>query len=168
MGFAIARLLAAAMVAASVASAVLPVSAISPASAKDKTVGVPRDDPEMVKAIQTARSTLPIFWETYERRPAKETDFSLKVKMTDGRSVEHFWMSDITRLDGKVFGVVSNDPNSVMTLSKGQRVEIAESDITDWLFYRNGKMVGNRTLRAMFRFMSREDVRRFKEILADP
>jgi len=139
-----------------------------PALAKDKTVGVPRDDTEMQAAIQRARSSLPVFWETFERRPAKETDFNLKVRLTDGRNVEHFWLGDIERKEGKVFGTVSNDPNSVHTVKKGQRIEIPEKDVSDWLFYRDGKMVGNQTLRAMFKFMTPDQVKRFKEMLADP
>lgn len=138
------------------------------AYAKDKVVQVPNEDREMQAAIAKARSSLPMFWEVYERKPRGESDFNLKVRISDGRGAEHFWLSDIERKDGKLYGVISNDPNNVHTVVKGQRIEIPEPDISDWLYYRNGKMVGNYTMRAMFKYMPPDQVEYLKRQLADP
>lgn len=150
------------------AFAALALILVSAAWAKDKVVQVPNEDREMSQAITTARAKLAMFWEVYERKPHNESDFNLKVRISDGRNAEHFWLSDIERRDGKLYGVVANDPNNVHTVSKGERIEIPEDDISDWLFFRDGKMVGNYTMRAMFKYMPQEQVEQWKRQLADP
>ncbi len=47
-------------------------------------------------------------------------------------------------------------------------MRIPEADISDWLYMRNGKMVGNYTLRALFKNMSPEEVREAKKRLGEP
>src|SRR3954471_4319680 len=114
-------------------------------SKKDKVISVEDDDPTMTAAISEARETLPQFWQVFEKRERGETDFSLKVRITDKKGTEHFWASDIERRAGKTMGTINNDPNIVKSVKLGDRIQIPEADITDWLYMRDGKMVGNRT-----------------------
>src|SRR5262252_4413003 len=80
-------------------------------SKKDKTYDVAADDPEMTAAIASARATLPQFWQVYAKPEHGETNFSLKVKITDSNGVEHFWAVDIERrANGKIMGTINNDP----------------------------------------------------------
>jgi major membrane immunogen (membrane-anchored lipoprotein) len=78
-------------------------------SKRDKVVGVGDEDPEMVAAIAKARSTLPQFWQAFEKRDRGETNFSLKIRITDNKRIEHFWVTDIERQDGKVMGTNCSD-----------------------------------------------------------
>ena len=79
----------------------------------DPTISVADDDPEMVAAIAKARASLPEFWDAFGRGTPNESDFSLKVAIKDKHRTEHFWLTDLERKDGKVFGTVGNDPDIV-------------------------------------------------------
>jgi uncharacterized protein YegJ (DUF2314 family) len=65
-------------------------------------------------------------------------------------------------------GTINNDPNTVTNVKLGERIEIPEADITDWLYMRDGKMVGNRTLKPLFKQMPTAEVERLKILMADP
>lgn len=135
---------------------------------KDKTISVDDDDVEMNAAIATARATLPEFWVMFERKSPTDSAFALKVKIQDERGTEHFWLTSIERRNGRIFGTIDNNPNIVRSVKLGDRIPIPEADISDWLYQRGDKMVGNFTLRALFKQMPAEEVKRFKAIMADP
>jgi uncharacterized protein YegJ (DUF2314 family) len=135
---------------------------------KDQTIEVSEADPEMEAAIAKARETLPQFWAAFENPKNKESDFCLKVEISDRNGVEHFWMNEIERKTGKIFGSINNDPNVVQSVKLGQRMEIPEDKISDWLFYREDKMVGNFTLRVLLKKMPREEAEFYQKQLSDP
>jgi uncharacterized protein YegJ (DUF2314 family) len=137
-------------------------------SKRDKVINIEEDDPEMVAAIKTARETLPHFWQVYEKPTRGETNFALKVKITDKQGTEHFWATDIERRDGKVTGTINNDPNIVKSVKLGDRMEIPEADISDWLYMRDDKMIGNQTVKPLFKQMPADEVRQLKAMMADP
>jgi uncharacterized protein YegJ (DUF2314 family) len=143
-------------------------TALDGCSKEHNTISVAADDQEMNAAIAKARATLPQFWQTFEKREHGESDFSLKVEITDKKQTEHFWLSDIERKDGKVFGTINNDPDKVGSVKLGDRIPIPEADISDWLFMRDGKMVGNYTLRVLFKQMTEKEVEHYKKMLVDP
>lgn len=146
--------------------------AVSPAARaeneKDEVTNVPANDPDMAAAMAKARELLPQFWKTFEEPKRGEKRFHLKVKITDANGGEHFWMSDIERKNGKIFGTINNEPKTVKSVKFGQRIEVPEADISDWLYIRDGMMVGNYTLRALFKTMPPEQVETFKKGLAEP
>lgn len=137
-------------------------------SKRDKVISVEDNDPEMTAAIAKARETLPQFWKVFDKPERGESDFALKVEITDKRGSEHFWATDIERDAGKTMGTINNDPNTVTKVKLGDRIEIPEADISDWLYMRDGKMVGNHTLRALFKQMPAGEVEKLKKMLADP
>lgn len=137
-------------------------------SKRDKVINVAEDDPEMVAAIAKARDTLPQFWQVFEKPERGESKFSLKVKITDKRGTEHFWATDIERRDGKVFGTINNDPNIVTSVKLGDRVEIPEADISDWLYLRDDKMVGNYTVVPLLKTMPAKEAEALKSMMANP
>jgi len=137
-------------------------------SERDQTIQVESDDAEMEAAIKKARDSLPQFWKAIEEKKHGESDFCLKVRISDSRGAEHFWVTDIERRDGKTIGTIGNDPDIVASVKLGDRIEIVESDISDWLYMRDGKMVGNETLRPLMKSMPPEEVERIKARLANP
>jgi uncharacterized protein YegJ (DUF2314 family) len=143
-------------------------SSCSDSGDKDKVITVAEDDPNMTAAIANARSLLPRFWQMFDHREHGETDFCLKVKITDKGKAEHFWAVNIERKDGKIFGTINNDPEIVHNVKIGDRIPIPEDDISDWLYMQNGKMFGNYTLRVLFKQMSASEVEKYKAMLADP
>ncbi len=137
-------------------------------SKNDRVVMVDDQDPEMTAAIAKARSQLPHFWQTFEKPARGESDFALKVEITDTNGSEHFWTTDLQRTNGVIRGTINNDPNIVKTVKLGSRITIPEPDISDWLYRRDNRMVGNYTIRAMFKKMPAKQVEQLKAILADP
>jgi uncharacterized protein YegJ (DUF2314 family) len=143
-------------------------SLLAACSKRDKVINVEGDDPEMAAAIATARDTLPHFWQVYDKPARGETNFALKVKITDKRGTEHFWATDIERRDGKILGTINNDPNIVKTVKLGDRIEIPEADISDWMYMRDRKMIGNHTIKPLFKQMPADEVKQLKAMMADP
>ncbi|HTL16757.1 MAG TPA: DUF2314 domain-containing protein [Patescibacteria group bacterium] len=134
----------------------------------DKTINIADDDPEMLAAIAKARDTLPQFWNRYEKHDQGETDFALKVKISDKSQTEYFWVSELERKNGELFGTINNDPELVHNVKLGQRLKIPAEDIADWLYLKQGKIVGNYTLRVLFKKMAPDEVEKNKRLLADP
>lgn len=154
-----------------VASAVLlAVAAAGEVRAQDSSyIKVPKADPEMESAKAQARATLAYFWERFERPEPDEEGFALKVALPySPRDTEHIWTKNIERRDGKITGVINNRPRDVKTVRLGQRIEIKEEQISDWMFIRRGKMVGNHTVRPVLKRMSPEDAARYRAMLEEP
>ena len=142
--------------------------ALTACSKRDRVIDVGADDAEMNAAIAKARKMLPHFWQVLEKPERGESDFALKVKITDNNGTEHFWTIDIDKSGGKIMGTINNDPNVVETVKLGTRMEIPEADISDWMYVRDEKMIGNYTIVPLFREMSDDQVKHFKSIMADP
>jgi uncharacterized protein YegJ (DUF2314 family) len=137
-------------------------------SKPSEITSVSANDAEMNAAIARARETLPHFWKVFEKPERDESFFSLKVRITDGNGVEHFWTQDIERRDGKIFATIINEPEIVKNVKFKERIEVPEADISDWLYKREGKMIGNFTIKPLFKSMPPEEVARYKGIMADP
>jgi len=141
------------------------------ASAQDRPgfSHVPSDDPEMIEAQAKARATLAEFWSKLERPGPGETDFALKVALpVNATAQEHIWVANVQRRGGKIFGRISNEPVDLKNVRLGQRIEIAESQISDWTYLRAGKIVGNFTVRPILKRLPPQEVERYRAMLADP
>ncbi len=140
----------------------------SKSSQKDPLISVEDNDVEMNAAIAKARETLPKFWAAFEHPGPGQENFSLKVKITDGKQVEHFWTDHVEKKEGKIFASIDNDPELVHNVKLGDHIEVPEADISDWFYLQDGKMVGNYTIRALFKHMSPEEAAKYKALLAEP
>ena len=134
----------------------------------DTLVPVDADVPEMTAAIATARAKLPEFWRAFEQRAHGESEFSLKVEISDANGTEHFWLTDIEKKNGKIYGTINNEPQIVGCVTLGQRIEVLPDRISDWLYLRDGKMIGNYTLRPLLKRMPEEKAAALRAVLADP
>jgi uncharacterized protein YegJ (DUF2314 family) len=161
----LARWFAAAMAAAGVVAVC---GVLGGCAARDTVVSVEAADPEMAAAIAKARQGLPEFWAAWEAKAEGNVDFAVKVPLAEGDSVEHFWITDIQRQDGKVSGRLDNEPKYVKRVKRGDRVAAPEAEIEDWLYFRGGKMVGNETLKPLMKELPPADVERLKAMMADP
>ena len=108
------------------------------------------------------------FWQKFDHPGPGETDFSLKVAIKDSNGTEHFWLVELERKDGKILGTINNDAEIVKSVKDGDRIPIPEADISDWMYMRDGKMVGNYTVRPLFKTMAADDVEKVKKMLAEP
>ena len=132
-------------------------------------IKVPNEDQEMNEAKDKARASLEHFWEKFTNPGPDDTGFAIKVALPYGRNnTEHIWTKDIERKDGKISAVINNVPRDVKTVQLGQRIEVADAQISDWMYMRAGKIVGNYTMRPLLKRMPPQDAARYRAMLADP
>ena len=129
-----------------------PVTTMAP-KRPDQPVLVSSKDPEMNAAIRKARASLDSFWAKLASPAVGETDFSVKVAIKDGKNIEHFWIIGVKRAGDKISGTINNEPELVKNVAFGEHYEFTEEVISDWLYRRNGKMVGNETMRPLLKRM---------------
>ncbi len=137
-------------------------------SKKDPIIDIADDDPEMLAAISKALGTLPEFWKTFDKPEHGEREFSLKVKITDKRGTEHFWVIDLQKQTGKIMGTINNDPEILSSVKLGDRIEVPDADISDWLYMREDKMVGNETIRPLLKKLPAAEARKLRSIMTNP
>lgn len=138
------------------------------AEPRDQVIAVPGEDGEMNAAIAKARGTLSTFWKALEKPAAGVDGFALKVRITDQDHSEHFWLVDPAKEGAGYIGTINNDPNLVSNVKIGQRCAFKEADITDWMFMRNGRIVGNQTLRPLLKRMPVEQAKAYRQMLEQP
>lgn len=140
-----------------------------PAFARDRVIQVPNNDAEMVEAIARARATLPDFWAKFQAKPADIEAFSVKVRIPYGKDhAEHCWLSDI-ETDGKQHsGVIGNEPNNATNVKKGERYNFTDAEISDWLYLRHGKIIGNETMRPLLKRMPPDKAAHYRAMYETP
>jgi uncharacterized protein YegJ (DUF2314 family) len=112
---------------------------------RDEIMAVPKGDPDMEAAFRKARETLADFL-ALARAPRSSIDnMAVKVAIRDRSETEYFWVSPFKEKDGAFVGTINNTPRSVRNVKLGQVISFQSSDIVDWLYRENGKMVGNYT-----------------------
>ncbi len=115
---------------------------------------VPDNDPQMLAAIEKAKATVATFEVALRAPKPGQTGFSVKAPISDHGYTEHFWLLPVS-FDGKEFhGQINNDPEKVKTVKLGQEITIAPSQISDWMYIENHKLVGGFTLRVLHDRMS--------------
>jgi len=137
---------------------------------RSPVIDVRNGDPEMNAAIAQARTTLPKFWASYEAPKPSETGHSLKVRFPYGsNSGEHIWMADVKKIsDNSYSGQFANTPVHLRGKRAGDVVEFREADISDWMFLRNGKIVGGETIRPMLKLMTKADAAALRARMETP
>jgi uncharacterized protein YegJ (DUF2314 family) len=81
---------------------------------------------------------------------------------------EHFWLVEIQRAGGRYSGIINNEPVYAKQVKAGQRYEFGDAEISDWLFMRNGKMVGNETMRPVLKQLPKEEADEYRQIMETP
>nr|WP_249128203.1 DUF2314 domain-containing protein [Bradyrhizobium lablabi] len=140
------------------------------AEQRSTIVDVATGDPEMAAAIAKARATLPAFWASWEAPKSNEDGHSLKVRFpTHGTNGEHIWMAEVKKLPGgRYSGRFANQPRDLPGRRAGDLVEFREAAISDWMYLRNGKIVGGETIRPMLRRMPKAEAEALRARLETP
>lgn len=132
-------------------------------SGDDRVTMVRADDAEMNAAISKARATVGTFITALRTRNRAQSALSVKVPIADGDDVEHFWLSNVS-YDGALFhGDIANDPQTVKKVKFGQPVSVRPTEISDWMYVDNGRLVGGYTLRLLRERMSPSERAEFDE-----
>jgi len=124
------------------------------------------DEQEMEAAIAQAREETDLF--IAELTSPTGTDHAVKAPVTDGEEVEHFWLVDVSFADGQFTGRIDNDPGIVSNVKIGQTWTVKKEDISDWMYFRDGKMHGNHTVRPLLNALPPEEAEKVRSMLATP
>jgi uncharacterized protein YegJ (DUF2314 family) len=131
------------------------------ASGKSGYAKVSDDDKQMDRAVENAQRTLGFFMAALKAKKNGDTVFEVKKGFIDGDKVEHLWIKRVT-YDGKNFhGEIDNQPLEVSNVHSGQRVTAAPEVVTDWMFLKDGKLIGGYTTRVLYARLSPEDKAEF-------
>lgn len=110
-----------------------------------------------------ARASLPAFWAAREAQAPGTEKFMLKVAFPmDAGGGEHIWVTDIsTKGDGRYEGRLGNDPQFIKDRRFGDLVSFGETQVSDWMFLRFGKIVGNETARPLIARMPKKEAQTY-------
>jgi uncharacterized protein YegJ (DUF2314 family) len=130
-------------------------------------MSVDSKDAEMNAAIKQAQQTSTNFLSVLVAPKTNQTDFSVKRPYTtkDGKSVEHIWISEVS-YDGKLLhGKIGDEPVNIPDLKLNDPVSFPPSEISDWIYLDDGKIVGGYTIRILRKHMSAQDAAEFDQHL---
>jgi uncharacterized protein YegJ (DUF2314 family) len=120
------------------------------AAKHDNIAHVQVGDPDIEAARATARATLDDFLARAAAPQAGEHGFMVKAALkTSTGSAEHIWIGAVSRNGDRFTGRLANDPVDLAGARKGSQVSFNRADIDDWMYLRNGKIVGNETARVI-------------------
>ena len=115
------------------------------------TLHLDQTNGDLLRIAASARDTLPLFFRRLLRPAKDESDFSVKYPFRadsgSGFSMEQIWLQNITFKDGVYYGVLANDPFYITAMKKGGIVSFSADEITDWMYIKNGKIVGGLSIK---------------------
>ena len=120
-------------------------------------------DAMMDRAVAKARESLGFFLAAMKANKPDTSGFEVKKCVIDGDQVEHLWVNNLT-WDGKAFhGRIDNKPLDVTDVALGRSVTVKPEDLTDWMFLKNGELMGGFTIRVLYSRLSGEDKAKFDQ-----
>lgn len=122
-------------------------------SKRDDIAIIERGNAEMEIAYKRARETLPQFLKLAQAPLPNTSGFAVKVGIPYGNrnDAEFFWIAPFKPQGDKYIGIIGNTPRLAKTVKQGQAIEFAETEIVDWTYLENGKMIGNYTACALLK-----------------
>ena len=142
------------------------VSLLGCSNKPDTLVSGGYDEAEMEAAIERAISEVDSFIE--ELHSGRPGNYSVKAPIEQNGRTEHFWLSDVTFKNGKFTGTIDNDPGIVTNVELGQKWTLGKTEISDWMYLRDGKIYGNYTMRPLLATMPEEEAEVLRSMLATP
>jgi uncharacterized protein YegJ (DUF2314 family) len=126
-----------------------------------KPYQVPNEHAAMQEAVTKARKTVRQFIGALQHPSSGESDFEVKKPFVEKGNVEHIWLSDVTFVGGRFQGKVDNEPSDIRGLKVGQVVSVNPDEISDWVYIKNGKLVGGYTIRAHYNELTPQEKQEF-------
>jgi len=123
---------------------------------EDEIVTVCGNNDTMNDAISEARASISQFLDAFKSPKPNQTHFYIKARFDDENGgAEHIWLADLDFKTKPATGVISNEP-AIRTLSYLERVPFLPDQISDWMYYENGRLVGGYTTKLLLRAKSKE------------
>jgi uncharacterized protein YegJ (DUF2314 family) len=112
----------------------------------------PENDPDLIKAEQEARRTLPMFWRLLAQNPKYAAAFSVKAGFDTKKGfIDYLWLADIKKDGDQIAGTLENEPDALPNLHAGSKVRVREARIIDWLILSEGRQYGHFTTRVLLK-----------------
>jgi uncharacterized protein YegJ (DUF2314 family) len=119
------------------------------------------NDKQMDRAVENAQRDLAFFIAALRAKKSGDTVFEIKKGFIDGNNVEHLWIREVS-YDGKNFhGKIDNQPLQIRNAHAGQRVTVTPQEVDDWMFLKDGKLIGAYTTRVLYARLSPEEKAEF-------
>ena len=116
-----------------------------------ETVQMEQSDSELLRIAEDARRTLPVFFQHLTRAGAGENNFCIKhpFKADNGAGfvMEQVWLTGIYFKNGEYYGILAGAPMLISGMEKGDTRTFDIEAITDWMYVRNGKITGGRSIK---------------------
>ncbi len=111
----------------------------------------------MNQAEIDARQSLKSFRAALGAKKSEDQSFQIKKAFVDGSHVEQLWLGHLS-FDGHVFhGFINNRPIDIKNFHFGQEVVVEPSEVIDWIFVKEGILIGGYTTRVLYARLSAED-----------
>jgi len=136
----------------------------SPAT-NDNAACLPAGDAEIAAAMETARRTLPRFFEL--SRAGLRGAYLLKMSIEQAGEIEHIWMEIDSYRDGVFLGRLANDPRNPGRYRFGDEVGLRETDVEDWMIRTDTHRYGAYTIRALLKQMPPADAEALRRQIRD-
>jgi uncharacterized protein YegJ (DUF2314 family) len=122
-------------------------------------VGADSDDPEMEKAVEDARKSWSDFVKAFEAKAEGTDNFGVKFPFDAPENKEFMWV-EVTSIDEEfVTGKLANDPVWVKDLQLGSRVKRKVSEIADWMYIKDGDIVGGYSVKVLLKRQAEEQAK---------
>ena len=127
-----------------------PVLNIDGLSSSELVSTVNWNDPEILRIAQEAQAGLSVFFRHLTAAGEGEGGFCVKypfVADSGGVDSEQVWLTGIRFRNNRYYGKLANTPIHVSGLKKGGTVSFIPDNITDWMFVKDGKIVGGQSIK---------------------
>lgn len=116
-----------------------------------ETIHLEQADGELQRIAKEARSTLDFFFRYQSQAGAGEHGFYVKYILAadDGSGIdaEQVWLTGIKFKNSNLYGDLANTPLYVQGLRKGSTIMISVDSIVDWMYIREGKIIGGYSIK---------------------
>jgi uncharacterized protein YegJ (DUF2314 family) len=107
------------------------------------------NDPRMIAATAEARATAVEFAKALAVPRPNQAAFAVKMPVSDGKHTEYMWISELS-FDGQAFrGRLGNRPAALTGVKVGDELTVKVSDLSDWMYVEDNRLVGGYTLRVL-------------------
>jgi uncharacterized protein YegJ (DUF2314 family) len=125
-------------------------------SSNAAVIGASGDDPKMLAATAEARKTWPEFVKAFRNKPENSESFAAKFPFDAPDQKEFMWVEVVSINGDTVVGRLGNDPVWVKDLKIGDEVKMKISELSDWMYLKDGEIVGGYTVKVLMEKQKQE------------
>lgn len=130
-------------------------------SGEPNVYNVEDNDAKMNQAMVNAKNSIDEFKNALASDNPSFEYFTIKQKFNADGGDEHIWVGDIQLIDNDFMGIIANEPIYTNKVQLGDTITVNPANISDWMYYDDGKVVGGYTIRVIRDALSPEEQAQF-------